>query len=312
MIKRTIDISNGPTRLKIEHDQLVIIREDQEVGRVPCEDIGVLLVDQQATTYTHSVLTRLVEHGGVVVLCGQDHLPCGLVLPMNANELVTQRQRLQLDCSQPTKKRLWQQIVKAKIAAQARNVPIGSEVRDRLLELSKRVRSGDPENLEAQAARFYWPAFFGDGFRREQGGAWPNPLLNYGYMVMRAAVARALAGAGLNPCFGLHHSNRGNAFCLADDLVELLRPLVDREVYPLLSSEKNEITQDNKRILLNLLAEEVKLGDVSGPLMVQLHRLASSLVDCYQGSREELEIPIYPGAIKSIQMITEQPKIVVG
>jgi CRISP-associated protein Cas1 len=155
------------------------------------------------------------------------------------------------------------------------------------------VLSGDPTNVEGQAARVYWPALLGNGFKRERGGAWPNPALNYGYMVMRASVARAIAGAGLHPSFGLHHHNRGNAFCLADDLVEPLRPLVDAAVVGLMRDGGSEVTPGVKKVLLGLLVREVEVGGQSGPLMVQLHRMAASLWGCYAGERQELELPTY-------------------
>ena len=270
MIKRTIEISNTKSRMRVEHDQLVIMREGLEDRTIPVEDIGVLLIDQQATSYTHAVLVRLMEAGACVVLCDQTHLPCGLVLPMQSNELLTQRLRRQIDVSGPKQKRLWQQIVRAKIAAQAVNLKIASGPTDgeaeKLRSLIPKVASGDPANIEGQAARIYWPALFGKSFRREQGGAWPNPFLNYGYMVMRAALARAIAGADLHPSSGIHHHNRGNAFCLADDLVEPLRPLVDAAVFGALAERAAAgdpvLSPGNKRMTLELLARDVELVPV--------------------------------------------------
>ena len=286
--------------MRIEHSQLVLSRDDKPDYTIPVEDIGLLLIDQQKTTYTHAVLVRLMEAGACVILCDNSHLPCGLLLPMQANELLTQRLRQQIDVSRPKEKRLWQQIVRAKINAQAANLTAIQTAHPDALKLRAlivRVSSGDPENVEGQAARIYWPALFGKSFRREQGGAWPNPLLNYGYMVMRAAVARAVAGAGLHPSLGVHHHNRGNAFCLADDLVEPLRPLVDAAVFGILADQHTDetpaISPDNKRILLELLAVEVELAGQPGPLMVQLHRMAGSLWECYSTDCDTLEIPTY-------------------
>lgn len=303
MIKRTIDISSAPARMRIENDQLVLSREGFEDRTIPTEDIGVLLIDQQRTVYTHAVLVRLMEQGACVVLCDEKHLPCGLLLPMQANELLTQRLRKQIDVSRPREKRLWQQLVRAKIAAQAANLEapaIGSPAAGRLRALADSVASGDPGNVEGHAARIYWPALLGSGFKRERGGAWPNPILNYGYMVLRAAVARAIAGAGLHPSFGLHHHNRGNAFCLADDLLEPLRPLVDAAVCGITAGNRPEgelgVTPQAKRVLLALLAREVELAGQSGPLMVQLHRVAASLWECYAGNRDTLDLPTYNAA----------------
>jgi len=339
MIKRTIDISsNAAARLRIENDQLVIEREGPGIAipglegqvkgsatkseaRVPCEDVGILLIDQQRVVYTHSVMTRLMEKGACVVLCGEDHLPCGLVLPLEGNELLTQRLRRQVEVSRPLEKRLWQQVIRAKISAQAdaleeagrRRMRVGMALPGmegaceetgavvRLLRnLVLEVQSGDVTNVEGQAARAYWERLMGEGFRRARGGSWPNPVLNYGYMVMRAAVARAIAGAGLHPSFGVHHHNRGNAFCLADDLVEPLRPLVDAAVVGLLETsaagkvgEQGRVTPEVKRVLLGLLVWEVQVGDQTGPLMVQLHRVATSVWRCYESGRGELDLPKY-------------------
>lgn len=300
MIKRTIDISSVPARMRIEHDQLVLSREGLEDRTIPAEDIGILLVDQQRTVYTHTVLVRLMERGACVVLCDDKHLPCGLLLPMEANELLTERLRKQIGVSRPKEKRLWQQVVRAKIAAQAANLEapaILSGDAGKLRALIGSVASGDPTNIEGQAAKIYWPALLGGGFRRARGGAWPNPVLNYGYMVMRASVARAIAGAGLHPSFGIHHHNRGNAFCLADDLLEPLRPMVDAAVYGIMGSipgdEEPSVTPAAKKVLLGLLARDVELAGQSGPLMVQLHRMAASLWECYAGGRETLDLPTY-------------------
>ncbi|MGD0540241.1 MAG: type II CRISPR-associated endonuclease Cas1 [Tepidisphaeraceae bacterium] len=291
MIKRTIDISQGPTILSIENDQLVITREKQRIGQVPCEDVGVLLVDHVATTYTHSVFTRLVHFGAVIVLCGPNHLPVGMVMPMESNELTARRMRLQASAPLPLRKRLWKQIVRKKVTLQAMNLPAENPVRNRLLAMAAEVKSGDPSNVEGQAARFYWPALFGKEFRRDPEGLPPNSLLNYGYIVLRSALARALVAAGLHPVFSLQHSHRNNAFALADDLLEVLRPRVDRAALELVKQGSGFIDRESKEKLLGILAEEVTLGEQSGPLMVQLHRFAASLLRCYEGESQKLLMP---------------------
>lgn len=294
MIKRTLDISTGPTFLSIENDQLVLSREREEIGRVPCEDIGVLLIDHVATTFTHSVFLRLLHHGGVVVFCGTNHLPAGMLLPMENNELTARRMRVQAAAPLPLRKRLWKQIVRHKVRGQAANLDVAHPARKRLLVMADEVKSGDPSNIEGQAARFYWPALLGAEFRRDPDGLPPNNLLNYGYMVMRAAVARALVAAGLHPAFSLQHAHRNNAFALADDLVEVLRPSVDRAVLDLMRGGGGFIDREAKQKLLALLAEEVTLAGVGGPLMVQLHRMATSLLQCYEGEKKRLDLPEYP------------------
>jgi CRISPR-associated protein Cas1 len=291
MIKRVIDISDGPTFLKIENDQLILSRNKEQLASIPCEDVGVLLVDNQATTYTHSAMTRLLARGAVVVLCGNDHLPCGILLPIENNDLHTQRLRAQIAAPMPIRKRLWRQIVMHKIRGQAMNLPEEHIEQRRLLAMADEVKSGDTTNCEGQAARFYWPVFLGADFRRDPDGAWPNPLLNYGYMVFRAAVARAIVAAGLHPAIGLYHSNRNNPFVLADDLVEVFRPRIDRAVLQFHQTGKTEIDKDAKREILQLLSESITIAGQSGPLMVGLHRMLASLVKCFEGGQKSLDLP---------------------
>ena len=295
MIKSIIDISESPAFLRIENDQVVLERDKVEVARIPAEDIGVLLVDQQATVYTHSVLTRLLGYGAVVVLCGQNHLPCGCLLPTEGNALVAERLRLQMEASLPTRKRLWRQIVTEKILRQMGNLKDDDPMRVRLRNLADGVRSGDPSNCEGQAGRWYWPAMMGPEFRRDPEGLPPNGLLNYGYIVIRAAVARAVCAAGLHPAIGLHHSNRRNAFALADDLIEVLRPRIDRVVVDLAADGELMVNKTSKAALLGLLSVTVQTGDTAGPLMVGLHRMVASLVACYEGTAHEIELPQWQG-----------------
>ncbi|MBU4270677.1 MAG: type II CRISPR-associated endonuclease Cas1 [Planctomycetes bacterium] len=278
----------------------------------------MLVVDQPQSTYTHAALAALVRSGAVLVVCGRDHLPAGVLLPLADHCQVVWRVAEQVAISKPLRKRLWKQLVRAKIRAQAQNLPATRPARKKLLELARQVRSGDPTNVEAQAAKVYWRHWLPDvPFRRDTDGKGLNSLLNYGYAILRAAVARALVAAGLLPAIGLFHSNRSNAFCLADDLIEPLRPLVDRRVRELREGDcpnflgaaeerptgrpgcrENgtvpfvpELNPETKRGLLKLLADPVRMGHQRGPLMVNLHRMVASLVRCYQGESDRLEIP---------------------
>jgi CRISPR-associated protein Cas1 len=291
MIKRIIDISDGPTFLQIENDQLVLSRNREQIGSIPCEDIGVLLVDHRATTYTHSVLTRLMAHGAVIIPCGEDHLPAGILLPLANNDLHTQRLRAQIAAPLPLRKQLWRQIVIHKIKGQAMNLPAEHVERRRLLNMADEVKSGDTTNCEGQAARFYWPAFMGESFRRDPDGAWPNPVLNYGYTVFRAAVGRAIVAAGLHPAIGLYHSNRNNPFVLADDLVEVFRPRIDLAVKRAVDGGVCQIDRPVKQLILSILSEPVTIAGSLGPLMVSLHRMLGSLVRCYEGGQKGLDLP---------------------
>jgi CRISPR-associated protein Cas1 len=292
MIKRTIEISREPAHLTVQLDQLVLKRDGRIVGTIPCEDIGMVLVDHAGSTYTHAALTALADVDATVVVCGRDHLPSGILLPLGRHSQVVWRVRDQTDVPKPVRKQLWKQIVQAKIRAQAANLDVGPQ-RTRLLALARGVRSGDPANAEAQAAKIYWSAYYGQfAFRRNPDGGGPNPLLNYGYAVIRAAIARCLVAAGLLPALGIHHSNRSNAFCLADDLIEPLRPIVDQRVHSLYRDGRRELDQSTKASILELLTIEVRVGDQAGPLLVNLHRMVASLVRCFRGESKRLELPV--------------------
>jgi CRISPR-associated protein Cas1 len=304
MIKRIIEISQARTYLSIKYGQLIIKEGGEQVASIPCEDIGVLLVDHRGTTYTHSVFTELLRCGAAVVLCGENHHPTGMLLPIESNTLQTEHFRQQAETKEPVKKRLWKQIVQAKIKHQAKLAGKESSVYKSLMVLRKRVRSGDPDNIEAQASRKFWPAYLADlidfstalgmtTFRRNVNGTPPNNMLNYGYMVMRAAVARALCSAGLHPSIGIHHRNRYNAYCLADDIMEPFRGFVEAKVRDICKSEgvPDELDQQIKAKLLEVLYETVFIGGFKGPLMVGLHRTMASLQRCFAGEQKEMDLP---------------------
>lgn len=322
MVKRTIEISQQPMYLAVRNRQLLLFprsssRQDdaapdepdaqpaRPVAAIPCEDVGMLLVDQPAVIYSHAALLTLLEQDAAVVLCGRNHLPAGILLPVGEHSQVVWRLNAQLSASKPLRKRLWQQLVKAKIRAQAANLEGGTTSRSKLLAMARSVQSGDPRNLEAQAARVYWAAWSQSlsydtaaqsdprfRFARDPDGPFPNSLLNYGYAVIRAALARAIVAAGLLPALGLRHSNRSNAFCLADDLIEPLRGIVDGRVRDLVRSGSSELTPTEKKGLLELLTIEVRTDGQSGPLMVAIHRYVASLVRSYEGTANRLSIPV--------------------
>lgn len=296
MIKKIVEISRARTYLSISLGQLVIKEEGEEVGRIPCEDIGVLLVDQQATVYTHSVLTTLLEAGAAVVVCDGTHHPAGMLLPLESNTVQSERFGEQINAKKALKKQLWKQVVQSKIRHQAKLVKDDTGTYKNLLALAKRVRSGDPENIEAQASRRFWPAYLqGEKFRRNIDGGPPNNMLNYGYMVMRAAVARAICSAGLLPTLGIHHHNRYNAFCLADDMLEPFRGFVEakvRDIYESCETDTlDKLDQQTKAKMLKVLYEEVEIGGFKGPLMVGLHRTMASLQRCFAGEQKRLDLP---------------------
>jgi CRISPR-associated protein Cas1 len=295
VIKKIIEISQAKRHLAVRLGQLIIKENGDELSAIPCEDIGILLIDHPAVTYTHSVFTELIRCGAAVVFCGGNHHPAGMLLPIEGNTVQTERFRQQISAKEPTIKQLWRQLVRAKIKHQAKVVGEDSEVYKELMGLRERVRSGDPDNIEAQASKKFWPAFVTTiDFKRNPEGLPPNNLLNYGYTVMRAAVARALCSAGLHPSIGLHHCNKYNAFCLADDCLEPFRGFVEAKVKQICETqtEIDELTQPIKAQLLEVLYEEVTIGESSGPLMVGLHRTAASLVRCFAGEQKEMDLPV--------------------
>lgn len=294
MIKRIVEISQSKSHLKVRYGQLVIGQNDKQINSIPCEDIGVLLVDHQGVSYTHSVFTELLKCGAAVVLCGQNHHPTGMLLPLDSNSIQTERFRQQINTKEPVKKQLWKQIVQAKIKHQARLLGKGNEYYKTLMTLRHRVKSGDTSNIEAQASKKFWPAFFGDAeFRRDINGPSPNNLLNYGYTVMRAAVARALCSAGLLPALGIHHRNRYNSFCLADDIMEPFRGFVEAKVREICrgGDYNGELDQQIKAKLLELLYDEVEIAGFKGPMMVGLHRTCASLARCFAGEQKTIDLP---------------------
>jgi CRISPR-associated protein Cas1 len=303
VIKRTIEISSQPLHLAVQRQQLLLKPPGpraEPVASIPCEDIGLVVVDHPQSSYTHAALAELLDAGAALVVCNHKHLPTGVLLPFANHTEVVWRLQDQIALPKPARKRLWQQIVVAKIKNQAAFLDHEPAAQQRLRALARTVRSGDPANVEAQAARVYLDSWLDEqaGFqRRWDGGDIINILLNYGYAVMRAAVARTLVGAGLHPALGFHHSNRSNAFCLADDFVEPLRPFVDAVVRDLVRRSVINLDRSSKAELLGLLAATVRISDTTGPLMVALHRSVASLARCIgrETTRLELIEPCRPG-----------------
>jgi len=295
MIRRTVEFSTFGTRLSVAHRQLVVERPDLPKATLPIEDLGVVIVDDVRATYTQSVFLELLEAGATVMVTGRDHLPAGMMLPLNAHHVQTERHRAQVETSLPVRKRAWQAIVRAKILQQATVLSHFTGDHGGLAPMARRVRSGDPENLEAQAAQRYWPRLFGPAFRRQRGAEGVNALLNYGYAVVRAAVARAIVAAGLIPSLGVHHRHRANPFCLADDLLEPYRPYVDWRVRQL-ASEDGECVPDlaersTRAELLSLLNETILVGGCREPLLLALHTSAASLCRALTGGDRSLSLP---------------------
>lgn len=310
MIKRTIYFGN-PAYLHLDNKQLVIKLPQIEkndalpdafkkinVGSIPVEDIGVVILDDKQITITQGLLAALLENNVAIIGCGGNHMPAGLFLPLESNTVQNERFRAQLDASVPLKKQLWQQTIMTKIKNQA--VMLSKQGKDNswLLQWSKEVRSGDPDNYEAQAAAYYWQHIFDEAmdFKRFREGLPPNNLLNYGYAVLRAVVARGLLASGLLPTLGIHHANKYNAFCLADDIMEPYRPYVDSIVCGIVArgEDYTELNKELKQQLLVIPAMDIMIDGQNSPLMVGLQRTTASLVRCFEGEEKKI---IYPEMI---------------
>ncbi|MEX0660148.1 MAG: type II CRISPR-associated endonuclease Cas1 [Balneolaceae bacterium] len=295
MIKRTVEISSGPIHLSIKHKQM-LLKKKEEIHSIPVEDLGLLVLSHPAISYTHQLLYELLEQNVAVLFCNRQHMPEGLLLPFEDNQLHQARLQIQTEATKPLKKRLWQQVVRAKIKAQADVLEEKHGEHFGLKPLIKKVHSGDPKNVEARAARKYWTALFQNKeFRRNTDGQDVNALLNYGYAIIRAAVARSITATGLHPSMGVHHHNQYNAYCLADDMMEPMRPFVDGVVYDMYNQKGTlevEVNKETKKPLLELLTKEVTIRDMKYPLLESLHIMSASLVDCFAGSRKEMDFPI--------------------
>lgn len=295
MIKRTLFFSN-PLRLSLQHSQLVVETRDKcKMTTVPIEDIGFVLLDNMQISVSLPLIEALITNNAAVVFCDSKHSPQSMLLNLEGNNIHAEIIRNQINASVPLKKRLWQQCVKAKISNQAAVLHSIGKKNAELNAFAKNVKSGDPDNREGAAARIYWSRLFYKGFTRERLGKYPNNLLNYGYMVLRAAVARALVGSGLFPVLGIHHQNKYNAYCLADDIMEPYRPFVDKIVYNIWGNDRDreEIDKKQKTELLKVLAEDVLLGKTRRPLMLALSQTTASLAHCFSGDATKLKCPIY-------------------
>jgi len=293
MLKRTIEISR-PARLFVKMGQLFIEHEGAAIGQAPIEDLGILILAHPAISITQAVIANCLAAKCVIVFCDKKFLPISVVLPLWSNNLYSKILRDQINLSRPAEKRLWRQVVIGKIEAQARTLKSLSIPSDALKGLIPRVKSGDPNNIEAQAARVYWALLFGDTFRRDRDLSGINMLLNYGYAVLRAAVARALCGSGLNPALGIHHHNQYDSLCLADDLMEPLRPAVDSVVHRLAKNNPDMeiINQHEKTVLIGLLNQSFFIQKKTFPLLVALQYYTASFKDALTLPDRRLEIPL--------------------
>lgn len=307
MIKKTLYFGN-PAYLSLKNKQLVIRLPEVEksdlpdafkkesIRTIPIEDIGVVILDHQQITITQALMAALLENTTAVITCDAKRMPTGLLLPLEGHTLYNERFRNQIEASLPLRKQLWQQTVRAKIENQAfclqKNTPKSMAP---LHVMARDVKSGDPDNYEAQAAAYYWKNIFSNKpeFVRDQDGDIPNNLLNYGYAVLRGIVARGLVASGLLPLYGIHHHNRYNAFCLADDMMEPYRPFVDDLVINVMGRMEitDNLTTELKREMLAIPVLDVRIGGKRSPLMVAVGQTTASLAKCFNGELRKISYP---------------------
>lgn len=310
MIKKTLYFGN-PAYLSYKLKQLVIKKPDAPgdmpdfnipdsftvIKTIPVEEIGVVIMDHQQITITQALMSALLDNNCAIITCDNRHLPVGLFLSLAGNSIQNERFRSQLDASLPLKKQLWQQTIQCKIRNQASMLYYSTgERHNNMLVWAGAVKSGDTGNLEARAAAYYWKTLFPEipGFIRGQNEEDPNNLLNYGYAILRALVARALVGSGLLPTIGIHHHNRYNAYCLADDIMEPYRPFVDKTVYNLFKQGfETKMDTEIKRKLLAIQTEEVLMDGIRRPLMVAVSQTTASLARCFNGELRKVSYPSF-------------------
>jgi len=296
---RIVDIATDGRHLSVHRGFLVVSEERREVGRIPLDDVCAVIVHAHGVTWTTNLAVALAERGAVLLLCGSNHAPVAVCLPLEGHHAQNARIRAQLDAGRPLLKQLWRQVVVAKISWQGAVLESCGIPAAAFDLLARKVRSGDPENVEAQAARRYWPLLMGEAFRRDREADGVNALLNYGYTVLRSLCARSAVAAGLHPSMGIHHANRTNAFALADDLMEPLRPLVDALALRLVSAGIETVTPQAKRAFAGLIALDLPVDGGTTTVAGAAQRTAQTLATAFQAGRSsELVLPCPPSRLE--------------
>ena len=292
-----IDIAADGRHLSRDRGFLKVSEDGREIGRTPLDQVAGVIVHAHGTTWSTSLLVELAERGAPVVLCGPNHAPRSVLMPLEGHHAQGGRLRAQWQAKAPLMKQAWKKIVTAKVTMQAAALEAVGQPSAPLQMMIRKITSGDGTNVEAQAARYYWPRMMGDAFRRDAKASDVNALLNYGYTVLRAATARAVVAAGLHPSVGLHHANRMNAFALADDLMEPFRPLVDCAARRCATDNGAQVDTPNKQALARLIAIDLPLDDAMSPVSVAVIRLATSLGQSFENGRLSLVLPKPPDAL---------------
>lgn len=290
MLKKTLLFSNKCS-ITSKLEQLVINSENTN-KTIPIEDIGFIVLDHPEVYISIPTLNLLLKNNTAVIVCNNTHIPNGMLLNLNSHHIQQELFRTQIEASVPLKKQLWQQTIVEKINNQGILLEKITKQPNKFDYLASKVLSGDTSNMEGVAANFYWKSFFELDFKRERHGTYPNNFLNYGYAILRAATARALSGSGLLNTLGIHHKSKYNAFALADDIMEPFRPIVDEAVHNIIQHyDEQELTTDIKAELLQILTRTVYFKNEKSPLMVGLQKTASSLQQCYSGTRKKIKYP---------------------
>jgi CRISPR-associated protein Cas1 len=298
-MERIVDIATDGRHLSAYRGFLIVSEDRKEVGRIPLDDVAAIIVHAHGVTWTTNLVAALAERGALMVLCGANHTPVAVCMPLDGHHGQNARMRAQWQAGKPLAKRLWREIVVAKIRWQAAALEAKGIEAGAFGMLARRVRSGDPDNVEAQAARRYWRLLMGEGFRRDRSADGVNSLLNYGYTVLRSLSARAVVAAGLHPSIGIHHANRGNAFALADDLIEPFRPLVDLTTVQLAAKKCVEVSPQVKRMFAGLIFLDIPGEDGTTTVSGAATRLAQSLARCFEtGKVADLVLPRCPSPIE--------------
>lgn len=292
MLKRTLFFTS-PYLLSLKNNQMIIkTREMPDMHKsIPVEDIGFVILEHQQTSVTLPLLNALSDNNVAVIICGNNYMPNAMLLSLESNTTQSEVLRMQIEASEPFKKNLWKQIVENKIRNQAALLNKLEKDGNLLKPYYSNVKSGDSDNREGIAAKLYWNELFGKDFIRTREGSNPNNLLNYGYTLLRAAVARALMGSGLLPAIGIFHRNKYNAFPLADDIMEPYRPYVDELVYTLHSQGAEDLTKDVKTEILKILFTDTKFGKITHPLEIGLTTTTASLAKCYNSNTKKILYP---------------------
>lgn len=292
MIGRIVEIAEDGRYLHVLRGFLVVKEGDAEIGRVPLDDIAAVIGNAHGLTFSQTLLAELASREIPLVVCANNHQPVSILWPVEGHHRQAARMDAQLNAGKPVHKRVWQQLVRGKLAWQADTLRETGAPPAPVSALIEKVRSGDPDNIEAQAARRYWPLLFGADFRRDTDLPGLNALLNYGYAVLRASTARAVIAAGLHPGLGVHHQNAYNCMRLVDDLMEPYRGCVDREVWHLHQRGTTEVNKEAKRQLAMLMYQDFTTDRGTSPLMMCIERLATSLAKVYLQERDSLDIAL--------------------